>query len=84
MLDGVIYLILFVAVVPTQSTSAGTKQDDNSVRIKERRSVIIGRSPTTTLKMIKYCSYSNQHNQHHHGDDETRYRANHVAPQIPN
>ena len=29
-----IYLILFVAVGPTQSTSAGTKQDDDSVRIK--------------------------------------------------
>ena len=34
-----IYLILFVAVVPTQSTSAGTKQEEDSVRIKERRSV---------------------------------------------
>ena len=31
-----ICLILFVAVVPTQSTSAGTKQKEDSVRVKER------------------------------------------------
>ena len=37
-----IYLILFVAVVPTQSTSAGTKQEEDSVRTKERRSVCTG------------------------------------------
>tara|TARA_B110001452_G_scaffold81502_1_gene66663 strand:+ start:288 stop:389 length:102 start_codon:yes stop_codon:yes gene_type:complete len=27
--------MLFIAVVPTQSTSAGTKQEEDSVRIKE-------------------------------------------------
>ena len=37
-----IYLRLFVAVVPTQSTSAGIKQEEDSVRIKKARSVCIG------------------------------------------
>ena len=36
MLYGLICLKLFVAVVPTQSTSAGTKQKEDSVRVKER------------------------------------------------
>ena len=44
MLYGLICLILFVAVVPTQSTSAGTKQKENSVRVKER-SVWLAWSP---------------------------------------
>ena len=36
LLHGLICLILLVAVVPTQSTSAGTKQKEDSVRVKER------------------------------------------------
>ena len=40
LLHGLICLILLVAVVPTQSTSAGTKQKEDSVRVKRKKCLI--------------------------------------------
>ena len=62
MLDGLIYLILFVAVVPTQSASAGTKQEEDSVRPKERRSVCTGLITSNHNDDDSILLILNQHN----------------------
>ena len=57
-----IYFILFVAVVPTQSTTAGTKQKEDSVRPKERRSVCAGLITSNHNDDDSILLILNQHN----------------------
>ena len=67
MLDGLIYLILFVAVVPTQSASAGTKQEEDSVRNKRGVSNWTITNYNTDDDSILLIFKSTQ--PHNHGDD---------------
>ena len=62
LLHGLICLILLVAVVPTQSTSAGTKQEEDSVRPKERRSVCTGLITSNHNDDDSILLILNQHN----------------------
>ena len=66
-----ICLILFVAVVLTQSTSAGTKQKEDSVRVKER-SVCFGLITNNHNDDDSILLIFKSTQPHNHGDDWKR------------